>query len=322
MAEAKPRKPEKKKPAAKKKAVVRKSRTARKPVARKKAKPVTRKKPAARKKAVVRKKTIARKKAVVATKTAIARKSLSSSVSWSGAGSKLKDAKKHGVQVIDEVAWVKMGASSKEKDTSEQKNRGAVKSAGKLTGAGHQGHYLFRQSSTKSPLRQTVKTVTASVDFWHIDDNPDTIYGRFIGYGGGGGQEEGCFKLMRKVDAFFLSYSGEHERGWDWISEAGKKFGKTMTKLDKENVSDDILGIMDPTSEEAKSYIEKKSDVSAFDSYVDALDPSCCIFSPSTLHAMEIGYGEFFNWEDGKDEECLCQISQHWPLAYKFVSVA
>ena len=52
-------------------------------------------------------------------------------VAGPGAGSKLKDAKKHGVQVIDEAAWVKMRASSKEKDTSEQKNGGAAKSAGK-----------------------------------------------------------------------------------------------------------------------------------------------------------------------------------------------
>ena len=38
-------------------------------------------------------------------------------VAGPGAGSKLKDAKKHGVQVKDEAAWVKMATNSKSDDT-------------------------------------------------------------------------------------------------------------------------------------------------------------------------------------------------------------
>ena len=187
--------------------------------------------------------------------------------------------------------------------------------------ATHQGSYLFRLSSTNLALRQTVRTVTACVQFWHIEDDADTVYGVFIGYGGRA-QEEGCFKLMRNIDAFFLSRSGEHDMGWDWLSEAAQKHSQTMTEVDRENVSDDMLVIMDPTSEETESYIEKQSEASRFSDYVDALDPSCCIFQPESLHAMEVGYDGFFGWEDGKDDECLCQISRHWPLSYGFLRTA
>ena len=38
-----------------------------------------------------------------------------------GAGSKLKDAKKHGVQVIDEVAWVKMARAGKASNNRSEK---------------------------------------------------------------------------------------------------------------------------------------------------------------------------------------------------------
>jgi len=52
-------------------------------------------------------------------------------VAGPGAGSKLKDAKKHGVEVIDEAAWVKMATNSKENDTNEGNKRERAKVDGK-----------------------------------------------------------------------------------------------------------------------------------------------------------------------------------------------
>ena len=45
-------------------------------------------------------------------------------VAGPGAGSKLKDAKKHGVHVIDEAAWVKMTKSVKESSATRRQNPG------------------------------------------------------------------------------------------------------------------------------------------------------------------------------------------------------
>ena len=50
-------------------------------------------------------------------------------VAGPGAGSKLKDAKKHGVQVIDEVAWVKMAKSASSPQKATAKKGNAAKSS-------------------------------------------------------------------------------------------------------------------------------------------------------------------------------------------------
>jgi len=181
---------------------------------------------------------------------------------------------------------------------------------GEKTKSTEEQYFSYHLSSTKDAFQQSVRTVQVSCNFWWSSEDPNVVYGRYVGYGGGGGQEEGCFKLLKNENAFFLSYSGEIDGGWNWLSENAEKYGSKMTEMDEENVSDDIISVLDgPHSEDVWEY-----DEDAFEEYVDALDPSCCVFQPEALHGMKAGHGGFYQWEDRQDEECLMQISEHWAL--------
>lgn len=109
---------------------------------------------------------------------------------------------------------------------------------------------LYRQSSTKCPLRQSARTVTACVRLWRSAVDPGVVFGRFVGYGGGGQQEEGCFKYVCKTGAFFLSRTGDPDEGWSWLSERARPSGTRVSGADAAEIAGDIIPIMDPTDAE------------------------------------------------------------------------
>lgn len=183
----------------------------------------------------------------------------------------------------------------------------------------HQGRSLFRLSGTNKALSQTARTVRVCIELSHSEEDPDVVYGRFVGYGGGGVQEEGCFKLIRSANAFFLSRSGEAGRGWDALSESASSYGSEMDEADKSYLTDDISSVMDETQTErtkAAASKAKQVDDDQFEEF--AGDQECLVFSPTSLAAMKKGHGGWFRWEGPEDWECLKQISEHWALQTTF----
>ena len=80
-----------------------------------------------------------------------------------------------------------------------------------------QGTSVFRLCTTSDALSQAISSVRVCIQIHHVEEDPSVVFGRFIGYGGGAGQEEGCFKLIRSANAFFLSRSGEDRGGLGFL---------------------------------------------------------------------------------------------------------
>ena len=75
----------------------------------------------------------------------------------------------------------------------------------------------FYLSSTHDPEEQSAGTVRVRLRAWTLPSNPDVVYGFYVGYGGGGAQEIGYFKLIQSTDAFF----SRHWPRCNWAMERG-----------------------------------------------------------------------------------------------------
>ena len=177
----------------------------------------------------------------------------------------------------------------------------------------------FHLSSTRDPTKQSTSTVRVRLRAWNHPSNPDVVYGVYVGYGGGGTQEIGYFKLIQSTAAFFSRHTVEEgtwgtgeevSPSWEVCPDGGDN---TWTETDEEQLAEewDYLLLFDPPM--------SVDDSEADDDFDNDVDGATAFF-PSVLAAMQPGYGDgsYYLLEGEKNDGLLAQLSRHWPLLTSF----